>query len=329
MKIQTRKKTGFTLIELLVVVAIISMLVGLLSVGLRKAKIISSNLRQKAVFNAMYVGIELFSKDFDGYPDSKVLPNATATNQVCGAQHLLEALIGRDESGVEPRTNWYAPDATMFMPPAPNNPLTQPEYGYYDTTNPKSRDRRKGPYGEYKHVEIYTIYDLWQGENASSSIYDSEGVTSPARRAPLFTDVFRKYRITLPNGDSARVGMPILYFKADTAASRQFRLDVTARNAVTNPVQADMEKWTYNYLDNAAIVNLPSLADTTVTEAGHYVDPKDNTKLKPQVFYEQITQREDLDRPFFKPFNATTFLLISAGWDGVYGNEDDVTNFEY
>lgn len=329
MKIQTRKQTGFTLIELLVVVAIISMLVGLLSVGLRKAKIISSNLRQKAVFNAMYVGLELFSKDFDGYPDSKVLPNATGANQVCGAQHLLEALIGRDESGVEPRTNWYAPDATMFMPPAPNNPLTDLTYGYYDTTNAKSRDRRKGPYGEYKHIEIYTIHDLWQGENGSSTIYDSEGVTNPARRAPVFTDVFRKYRITLPNGSSARVGMPILYFKADTAASRQFRLDVTARNEVTNPVQADMEKWTYNYLDNAAIVNLPSLADTTITEAGHFVDPDDNTKLKAQVFYEQITQREDLDRPFFKPFNATTFLLISAGWDGVYGNEDDVTNFEY
>jgi prepilin-type N-terminal cleavage/methylation domain-containing protein len=329
MKIQTRKGTGFTLIELLVVVAIISMLVGLLSVGLRKTKILSSNLRQKAVFNAMQIGLELFSKDFDGYPDSRSLPNPTGANQVCGAQHLLEALIGRDEAGVEPKTNWYAPDPTLFMPAPPNNPLTVAAYGYYDTTNARSKDRRKGPYGEFKHIEIHTVYDLWQGQNGSSNIYDSQGVTIPARRAPLFTDVYRKYKITLPGGGTTRVGMPILYFKANRAATRQFRLDVTAQNQVTSPVQADMEKWTYNYLDNAAIVNLSSLGDTTITEAGHYVDPDDAAKIKAQVFYEQITQREDLDRPFFKPFNANTFLLISAGWDGVYGTEDDVTNFEY
>ena len=45
-----------------------------------------------------------------------------------------------------------------------------------------------------------------------------------------------------------------------------------------------------------------------------------------QVFYEQITQRADGN--FFKPFNPSTFLLISAGHDGVYGTEDDIYNFE-
>ena len=62
MKTHSKKGFGFTLIELLVVVAIISMLVGLLSVGLRKTKIISSNLRQKSVFHAMEIGLAMFSK---------------------------------------------------------------------------------------------------------------------------------------------------------------------------------------------------------------------------------------------------------------------------
>jgi prepilin-type N-terminal cleavage/methylation domain-containing protein len=329
MKTHSKKGFGFTLIELLVVVAIISMLVGLLSVGLRKTKIISSNLRQKSVFHAMEIGLAMFSKDFDGYPESGVLPNRTSANQVCGAQHLLEALIGRDEEGVEPRTNWYAPDATLFMPPSPSNPLTIADYGYYDIANPRSKDRRKGPYGEFKHIEVHTVYDLWQGQNGSSFIYDSQGAAAPSRQAPLFTDVFRKYKIALPGGGTARVGTPILYFKANRSPARQFRLDNTARLEVSNPGPEDMKSWTYNFQDNQPVVDLPSLADTSISDAGHYVDPKDSSKRKPQVFYEQITLRSDPSRPFFKPFNADTFLLISAGWDGIYGNEDDVTNFEY
>lgn len=329
MKSQRKKPDGFTLIELLVVIAIIAMLIGLISVGLRKTKIISMNLRQKSVFHAMEIGLELFSKDFDNYPFSKVLPDPSVANQVCGAQHLVEALVGRDGEGIEPATNWYAPDPTLYQPPAPNNPLTRPGYGYYDSANPQSLNRRKGPYGEFKHVEVYTIYDLWQGNNGSSMIYDSQSATTPAQEAPVFTDTFRKFRIPNPAGaGTVRVGMPILYFRADPTASRQFRLDATAQTEVTSPTQTDMENWTYNYLDNKAVVDLPSLEDPT-QDAAHYVDPQNPAKTKPQVFYEQITRRSEPDRPYFQPFNANTYLLISAGWDGLYGTDDDITNFDY
>ena len=30
-----------------------------------------------------------------------------------------------------------------------------------------------------------------------------------------------------------------------------------------------------------------------------------------------------------RPHNPNTFLLMSAGWDGVFGTKDDVTNFDY
>lgn len=330
MKTRTKQASGFTLIELLVVIAIIAMLIGLLSAGLRKTKIVSWNLRQKSVFHAMEIGLELFDKDFEDYPISKVLPNATDADQVCGAQHLVEALVGRDEEGVEPRTNWYAPDPTRYNA-IPQ--LTDLAYGYYDSTNAKSRDRRKGPYGEYNHIEVWTIYDLWQGNNGASLIYDSQSAgTNEALRAPVFTDTFRRYKINHPTQGSIRVGMPILYFRANPSASRQFRLNLTALTEVTNPAQVDMDNWTYNYLDNRAVINLPSLDDPALgTVPAHYVDPADTagTKTKEQVFYELITQRAEPSRPYFKPFNANTFLLISAGWDGVYGTKDDVTNFNY
>ncbi len=329
MKENTKRQTGFTLIELLVVIAIIAMLIGMLSVGLRKTKIISMNLRQKSVFHAMEISLELFSKDFGDYPDSQTLPDTVSANQISGAQHLVEALVGRDEEGLEPQTNWYAPDPTLYMPAGAANPLTQAGYNYYDSTQANSRDRRKGPYGEFKHIELFTIYDLWQGENGTSMIYDSQSAAVPARRAPVFTDAFRRFRVDNPAGSgTVRVGMPILYFKANRAASRSFRLNQTAQTEVTDPVLDDMRNWTYNYLDNAAVVNLPSLADTT-QEAPHYVDPDDDTKSKAKVFYEQITQRSEPDRPYYKPFNANTFILITAGWDGIYGTDDDVTSFNY
>jgi len=321
MKTRIKRKNGFTLLELLVVIAIIAMLIGVLTVGMRKTKMIATNLRQKAILKAMDTGLELFSKDFNGYPDSRTLLGPSG--QVCGAQHLFEALVGRDEAGCEPRTNWYAPDPTAYSFTAPP--------GYYDSTNMKSANRRRGPYGDYKHVGFYTIYDLWGSNNGSSAIYDSEAAgLIQAQRAPVFTDTFQRKRVTLPNGDGVKVGMPILYFKADRGATRQFRLDGD-QNEVTNPVGANMIHWTYNYQDNMAIMDLPNLEDpSTLPPPDHYVDPEDAAaKSKAQVFYELITHRSDPDRPFFKPFNPNTFLLISAGWDGVYGTADDITNFDY
>lgn len=321
MKKQRQKPTGFSLIELLVVVAIISMLVGLLTVGLHKTKVLSTGLRQKSVFHSMEIGLELFSKDFGDYPDSKVLPNPTAANQVCGAQHLVEALVGRDEAGLEPRTGWYAPNDAAYSPEGAK--INNADYYFYDSTSEVSRNRRKGPYVELKYVDVFTIYELWQGNNGSSRIYDSQGAASPARRAPVFTDTFKRSTVSLPNGETVRVGMPILYFKADRSATQPFRLDAAGRNTVTDPTTADMQKWTYSFVDNAAVTDLPRL-DNPSDDAEHYKGPS-----KVQVFYELITQRSEPDRPFYKPFNANKYLLISAGWDGRYGTEDDITNFEY
>jgi len=44
------------------------------------------------------------------------------------------------------------------------------------------------------------------------------------------------------------------------------------------------------------------------------------------LFYETITNP---GVSYEKPFNSTTFILISAGNDGIFGTKDDVTNFDY
>jgi prepilin-type N-terminal cleavage/methylation domain-containing protein len=312
---------AFTLIELLTVIAIIAMLIGIMSIGIRKVKMIAENLRQKVEFKAMEVGLELFAKDFESYPESRVLPNiAAGSDIVCGAQHLAEALVGRDKRGFEPQSGWYPPDDTQY-----NKQISPAVFAnFYDASQDVSLKRRKSPYVEFKYSGVYTIDELWQGNVAPSTIYTSSGMTN-RQLSPVITDTFRRNEITV-NGNRVKVGMPVLYFKADSA--KRFRID-QAKNVVTNPTSAEYSKWIYNFDDNLPVLQLPNMTDATLPEMDYKKDVSDTDPMRAQNFYEKITQTADTTRKFFKPYNTDTFILISAGWDGIYGTKDDITNFNY
>ena len=191
MKQKQIRQYGFTLIELLVVVSIIAMLVGILSVAQRQVKRISQNLRQKAAFHAGEISLELFSNDFGGYPDSSLISDGSTS--VTGAQRLAEALFGRDDQGYHPKTQWHP---------------TLDAADLYDA-NVTSKDR-KAPYFERKRVGFHSIYDLWEGNNGTSSIYDAGNSSesfgdNKTTVSPVFTDIFTSY--TTATGQQA--GMPI------------------------------------------------------------------------------------------------------------------------
>lgn len=305
-----QKRGGFTLIELLVVVAIISMLIAILSVGTRKVKIISKGLQQKSEFHAMEVGLELFSSDFNGYPESSVREDGV--DSVTGAQHLAEALLGRDNRGFDPQTGWFPKHDATFKEPDPPADL------YTDTD--ASLARRKGPYSEVKYGKVAMVLDLWT-DRTPSNIYAPLLTATLVERSPMITDVFNRNDTV-----SGRAGMPILYFKADS--TKRFRVD-SSRQTVTNPTEAYYKDWIYNFDDNLPVLQLSWLRDTTQNGADvHYKDPDDTSKNQAQVFYEQITQQGDASRNFYTPYNASTFILLSAGWDGVYGTKDDIVNFD-
>ena len=310
---------AFTLIELLVVIAIIAMLVGIMAVGLKMATRQAKNLRQKTELRAMEIGLELFAKDFDGYPDSKVLGPDKGGLAVCGAQHLAEALLGRDDRGFEPLTGWYPPNDQLYrasLDAATLNTL-------YNASDNTSLIRRKERYVELQHSGVYTIAELWQSGVAPSNIYTSAGAVNRLR-SPVITDTLNLNTITL-GGTTVKVGLPVLYFKTD--GTKRFRVNET-NTLVTNPTTTDYSKWIYNFDDNLPVVNLPVLADPTQPDTD-FTDSADATKNLAQVFYEKITQTADTGRNYYKPFNANKFILISAGWDGVYGTKDDITNFDY
>jgi hypothetical protein len=74
----------------------------------------------------------------------------------------------------------------------------------------------------------------------------------------------------------------------------------------------------YDYKDNHALLALGVPGKPGVKHP-MYEDPK--------IFYE-ITKNYRI-KTQSKPYRADTYILLSAGWDGLYGTEDDITNFEW
>jgi len=305
-----KNNSAFTLIELLVVIAIIAALVGLLSVGLRQVKIKATDLKQKGEFHGMEVSIELFQNEFNGYPDSDLVNGGS--DVVVGAQRLAEAMEGRDERGFHPRSRWH-PDLDAAAP--------APHPGANIYTN-ATLTQRKPVYFELKHSGMYTPLQLW-GSGNTGAVNET---------APLLTDVFVRNEAADTTVDG-KVGMPVLYFKADP--TKRFRVDA-ARQLVNPAVQTEYKDWIYDFDDNISLLNLPWLRDPGSPEdpAGlepHYYAENQNYPGADDAerFYEMITQRTDTNTNFYKPYNADKYILISAGWDGIYGTDDDLTNYNY
>jgi prepilin-type N-terminal cleavage/methylation domain-containing protein len=302
---------GFTLMELLVVIAVISMLVMIMAPGLNKVMKSARALKQKSVLHSLEVGLEFFHDENDGYPQSKVesMDGKGASPLICGAQHLAEALLGRDQRGFDPVSKWYAPKQDTAVK----------EY----ETDPTSLNRRKKLYVELKDsavVLLEQLYDNYSGD----VVYSSDGTGKIL--APVITDIFRQRQVTLPSGQQYFVGNPILYYKANEG-SRDFEWDA--------PNVKD-SRLIYNYDDNAALIQLGPVRDPANTrhlfdpaEPYSYTDPKGvaKTGTGKQRFYDTITDHSVQN--FRKPYNPQSFLLISAGYDGIFGTKDDVTNFNY
>lgn len=270
--------------ELLVVIAIIMMLIGILVPGMQGVKRIAKNLEQKSLFHNMEIGLETYRKDFGDYPESKVKGSGP---YFTGAQHLTEALVGRDSRGFEPmqsrKWKWTVPSGSDLY-----------------TTEPKSLARRKPLYVNLKDT----------GAFVPSKLYDDTGdVVSEngTQLAPILADMFYRKKILTENNETVKVGSPILYFKANRSS------DVFYKDSSKAP-NTEYEKWKFNYYDNEALIELGTMEDTSIA---HEMDAAN--------FYKSIA---DLNAPFDRPLNENTFILISAGYDGIYGTKDDVTNIK-
>ena len=103
-----------------------------------------------------------------------------------------------------------------------------------------------------------------------------------------------------------RGGMPILYYKANTSKTAH---DINDPN---NPENI------YNYRDNQALLALGVPGNP---------DKKHPLFENPKIFY-QITKNTKVSGPS-RPYRVDTFILLSAGPDGLYGTKDDIANFDF
>jgi type II secretory pathway pseudopilin PulG len=276
--------------------SIIIILIGLLVPSLNMVKRYAKEVRQKAQFHSIEAAIELFSGNsgWDGYPPSSAQDDSSSPQDYCGAMKLCEAMVGQDLMGFHPNSHFWANCTIDGTNKLYDNPPGGPPLYPDAATNLKAR---KGP---YLQTDSANAYRLWQ-------LYGT-GNTSPFNEN-LFVlcDVYNRVK----NQETGKgVGMPILYYKANT-------LNTTHDPCGTLPTETVNKDYIYNYTDNDKLVALPPPWDITL------IHPLST----PKRFYE-ITKDDRINITTGRPYRPDSYILISAGFDGIYGTGDDVFNFE-
>ncbi len=163
----------------------------------------------------------------------------------------------------------------------------------YDANNPIFFDQRRGPYLELSTADAFRLGNV---SIRNPGLFNDTRPLAP--NTFVLCDVFGAQKVMLANGKTARAGTPILYYRANTSAK-------TIREI-------------YNALDNDAIVLIKERADGKIHPLA---DPGNQY----QYFYDYITDPKISARPW--PYRPGSYILISAGVDGLYGTGDDIRNF--
>jgi prepilin-type N-terminal cleavage/methylation domain-containing protein len=158
----------------------------------------------------------------------------------------------------------------------------------YDVNNSAFFDQRK----TYLEQGTSTAFKL-------GSLFTS---TSPlAANTYVLCDVYGRKKVRLPDGATVLAGAPILYYRADTTKK-------TIRDI-------------YNYADNGAVIGIKDQLDN----GGLNRNLLGQATNQYQYFYDYI--RDPKKEAIAQPYNNHSYILISAGADGLYGTSDDIRNF--
>ena len=242
------------------------------------------------------------------YPDSRA--EMTSDYSVTGAQKLCEALLGRDLQGFDPKSSWNP------MIDEPEDEIYYEDPGY----------SRLGHYVEITKFNTYQVGNIYEDMSLSGgSPYPYHGKIDclgqyDNNRKPcyIFTDIFKRKSIPMPNGENVNVGSPILYYKANTFAKNLNSLE-----------GADSDSQIYRFWDNMPMMQFNSLEDGSPHP--YFTDFMEMSYGTPRSWVEDLLSPSPLpiEEPGFvsgTPYNKSTFLLLSAGSDSKFGTEDDIWN---
>lgn len=284
------KKMGLTLVELLVALGIVALLTGLLIPALNVVRNTARDAKQRAQFSTIDLGLSAFKNDYGDYPFSDRFSHGTIVEDYSGAQKLAEALLGWDLLGFHPNSAWRSDGLDSLGGTLAYDPAETRDVDGDGV--PDSLNERKGPYLELASAGAFRLGDTALHDGLFAN-------TAPlAPDALVLCDVFGAINVKLSNGKNVKAGAPILYYKANTSAK-------TIREI-------------YNCNDNDAVVQLKQQADNRE----HLLSRPANQF---QFFYDYIRDPKISARVW--PYRPDSYILISAGADGLYGTNDDIRNF--
>ena len=280
--------------ELLTSLTIIAILVALLIPALKMVRNMAKETAQKAQFATIDMAILAFKNDFGDYPPSSWIGTLT---DYSGVQMLTEALLGKDLLGFH-RSSQFRSDGTID-----GTPLTQ-LYPLNPTDD--NLNERRGPYLELATTNVFRLGNI---SNAKPGLFNNTG-TLLAPDTFVICDVFAVKRVTLTSGKAVKAGTPILYYKANTLFKN-----------ITDP---SYDQRIYNVYDNDALVSLKKVD----TGADHPLELSQNSeKLYDYDSNGGIKDPKASTATRSWPYRPDSYILISAGADGLYGTSDDIHNF--
>ncbi len=169
---------------------------------------------------------------------------------------------------------------------------------------------RKGPYLNLENANPYSLLDVYGAGNFGQV----GGPTCDPNRGIVLCDEYKRIKNTTTG---KRIGSPILYYKANVSSARfDDTSPTTARQSI------------YNCMDNQQLIDigiawdLGSGFEHPMASGG--TDP-DGNPASWKKFYEVVRDQKVGVMP--RPKMQESYILISAGYDGLYGTRDDVFNF--
>lgn len=289
---QNSKKTirAFTLVEVLTTVAIIGILLAVLIPAFNQVGKTAMIVKQRAQFQNIEIALETFRSDTGDYPPSVL--DVPRYGQYSASQRLAEAVVGRDGFGFHPASRFHVDGKGDIDGDGVLDP-TAPNTTIYNAI-----DGVIGSSGyvqtaeENRAVRKGPYLELENANAVRLSDYGPIYQDLTQNRPPslVLADVFKTAKLTT----GRKTGRPILYYRAN-------RLK-TGHSADT--IGAN----TYAYAE------------------GNVIATRTGKSIEAGWFYQRTRNPNFTDPP--RPYRAESFILHSAGPDGVYGTTDDVFNFD-
>lgn len=342
---------GFTLVELLATIAIIALLIGILVPAISAARNSAKKAATNATLHAISTGLESYKTDgklggqyppsrsdaattddigvrrvYNPYRTAENPPgDATQTIEISGAGLLVWALVGADLLGTpgfravkptgEDDDNWAEWTGTNYT----NSANPEADSGLYALypSNHASRagqpvHRRYGPYVALDKMRL----SARKNANSAKFVFENDPTE---RDYAMFLDSF---------------GNPILYWRADPAG-KQLIDRGNSVGADPTKIGIGVDRGIYHWIDNGPLLQSVSGSSQAVLqtgEGGHKLGWQNPTAYSPTqlpqpgTFAAYILNQDAKAK--LMPQRPDSFLLITAGRDGIYGTGDDVCNFD-